>query len=217
MRYLHPDTLRGPSRRTHGPNHHAGRSVDCVPGRERQRGAALIMSLVFMVVLTLIAITAVTTGSLGEKMAANLKDQRIAFQAAESALRAGEGWLRTTNYADPTKIIDELATLPCTDATHVCKQNFLGNLADAGAYPNSWWLANGVAYGTASREITQATDDPRYLAEFRYFEEDNLDKRGYPGNPGRAYYRVYGFGLGATESATAIVESHYGVHVNPKQ
>lgn len=216
MRYLHPVTLRGQFCKPHGPTQCAGRILCRVPGRE-QHGAALIMSLVFMVVLTLIAITAVTTGSLGEKMAANLKDQRIAFQAAESALRAGEGWLRTTNYADPTKIIDELATLPCTDATHVCRQNFLGNLADASAYPNSWWLTNGVAYGTASKEIKQAKDDPRYVAEFRYFEEDNLDKRGYPGNPGRAYYRVYGFGLGATESATAIVESHYGVHVNPKQ
>ena len=181
MRYLHVDTLRDQLHWTH-----RGNPFD----RRRQCGAALVMSLVFLVILTLIAITAVTTGSLGEKMAANLKDQRIAFQAAESALRAGEGWLRTTNYADPTKIIAELSTLPCTDATHVCQQNFLGNLADAAAYPNSWWLANGVAYGTASREIKQATDDPRYMAEFRYFEEDNLDKRGYPGSPGRAYYRI---------------------------
>jgi Tfp pilus assembly protein PilX len=132
-------------------------------------------------------------------------------------LRAGEGWLRTTNYADPTQTIAELATLPCTDATHVCKQNFLGNLADAAAYPNSWWLANGVAYGTAAQEIKQAKDDPRYIVEYRGYEEDEVRKGGYPGSPRREYYRVYGFGFGATDSATAIVESHYGVHVNPKQ
>lgn len=218
MRRLQRETLRTRPHQTHGLILCAGR----VPGRGResgrQRGAALAMSLVFLLILTLIAVTAVTTGSLGEKMAANLKDQRTAFQAAESALRAGEGWLRTINYADPTKIIDESSTLPCTDATHVCQQNFLGNLADAAAYPNNWWLTNGVAYGASgTQEIKQAKDDPRYLAEFRYFEEDNLDKRGYPGSPGRAYYRVYGFGLGATDSATAIVESHYGLHINPKQ
>jgi type IV pilus assembly protein PilX len=217
MRRLQRETLRLRPHHTFGPVLGPSRARGRGPNAGWQRGAALAMSLVFLLILTLIAVTAVTTGSLGEKMAANLKDQRTAFQAAESALRAGEGWLRTTNYADPTKIIDELSTLPCTDATHVCQQNFLGNLADAADYPNSWWLTNGVAYGTSAREIKQAKDDPRYLAEFRYFEEDDLGKRGYPGSPGRAYYRVYGFGLGATDSATAIVESHYGVHINPKQ
>ena len=52
-----------------------------------QRGATLAIVLIFLVLVTLIGVTAMTTTTLEEKMAGNLKDQNLAFQAAESALR----------------------------------------------------------------------------------------------------------------------------------
>ncbi len=169
------------------------------------------MALIFLLILTLIAVTAVTSSSLGEKMAANLKDQRTAFQAAEAALRAAEGWITSLNYSDPTKIIPENTGTACTTATTVCKQNLLGNLGDQSAYPNSWWKNYAVAYGSN----LSAADQPRYVAEFRAFEMDDPSLGKDYGKPGRAFYRVTGFGVGATESATAVVQSHFGVHVNP--
>ena len=54
-----------------------------------QRGAALITGLIFMVVLTLLAVAAMRTTSLDEKMAGNALSQGAAFQAAEAALRQG--------------------------------------------------------------------------------------------------------------------------------
>ncbi len=57
--------------------------------RQRQKGAVLVVSLMILLVLTLIGVTAMTTSTLEERMAGNLKDVNLAFQAAESTLRDG--------------------------------------------------------------------------------------------------------------------------------
>lgn len=59
------------------------------PG-DRQSGVALITGLIFMVVLTLLALAAMRTTTLEERMSSNARDRDLAFQAAEAALRAGE-------------------------------------------------------------------------------------------------------------------------------
>ena len=51
-----------------------------------QKGAALITSLIFMVVLTLLALSSMNTSILDENMAANAQEKNRAFQAAETAL-----------------------------------------------------------------------------------------------------------------------------------
>ena len=53
----------------------------------QQRGATLAVVLIFLVLVTLIGVTAMSTTTLEEKMAGNQKEQNAAFQAAEAALR----------------------------------------------------------------------------------------------------------------------------------
>ncbi|MBA3979682.1 MAG: hypothetical protein C0462_03685 [Alcanivorax sp.] len=60
----------------------------------QERGAALLMSLVLLVVMTLIGVAAMRSTTMQERMAGGMQDQTIALQAAESALRAGEMQLR---------------------------------------------------------------------------------------------------------------------------
>lgn len=55
--------------------------------RSRQGGAALVVGLVLLVVMTLLGISAMRDTTLEEKMAGNLRDSNLAFQAAETALR----------------------------------------------------------------------------------------------------------------------------------
>jgi len=50
----------------------------------RQRGIVLVVGLVFLLVLTIIGVTALRTTALEERMAGNLQQQTIAFQDAES-------------------------------------------------------------------------------------------------------------------------------------
>ena len=63
--------------------------------RDQQSGIALIIGLVMLLLLTIIMIAAVQVTVLEEKMAGNLQNQNIAFQAAESALREAEARIRS--------------------------------------------------------------------------------------------------------------------------
>ncbi len=51
-----------------------------------QRGMALIMALVILLILTILGVTAMTTSSLEEKMSGNIQEQNRAFHAAESGI-----------------------------------------------------------------------------------------------------------------------------------
>jgi Tfp pilus assembly protein PilX len=167
-----------------------------------------------LLILTLLAVTAVSTTGLGEKMAANLKDQRTAFQASESGMRAGEGWLVRNQFVQGG--IPATAGAACTDPTlgTVCARNYLGNLADASLYGSSFWNSEAVEYGTGTREIGQASADPRYVIEYRDVVPDDPGVGHQYADSGRAYYRVYGYGVGATPNSTAIVVDHFGFRVS---
>nr|MCU0936636.1 PilX N-terminal domain-containing pilus assembly protein [Gammaproteobacteria bacterium] len=54
-----------------------------------QRGAVLIVALILLAVLTLLGVTAMSTTSLEEKMAANTQEGTRAFQIAETGLATG--------------------------------------------------------------------------------------------------------------------------------
>lgn len=60
-----------------------------------QRGAVLVVSLIFLLLLTLIGTTAMRTTTLQERMAGNTRDTNLSLQAAEAGLRAGQDWVLT--------------------------------------------------------------------------------------------------------------------------
>ena len=64
------------------------------PPGGRERGAALVISLVLLAVMTLFGVSMVNTTLLEERMTSNQRDTDIAFQAAESGLRDAERYLR---------------------------------------------------------------------------------------------------------------------------
>lgn len=66
-------------------DHHQGIGLACANIR-RERGTALIMSLVILLILTILGVTAMGTASLEEKMAGNTQEINKAFQAAESGV-----------------------------------------------------------------------------------------------------------------------------------
>ena len=66
------------------------RTSQSIPGQRRQSGVALITGLIFLVMLTLIAITAMQSTTLEERMAGNARSRDLTFQGAEAAIRAAE-------------------------------------------------------------------------------------------------------------------------------
>ena len=95
--------------------------------QRRQQGAILIIALLFLVLLTIIGVSSISGVALEEKMASNLREQNVAFQAAESALRDAEIDLEAgiggTGNRDPMTVAANFAN-DCTTAftNGVCKQ-----------------------------------------------------------------------------------------------
>ena len=63
------------------------------PNPAGMQGAVLVVSLLFLLVLTLIGVAGLQNTTIQEKMAGNLRDQNTAFQSAEAAIREGESYL----------------------------------------------------------------------------------------------------------------------------
>jgi type IV pilus assembly protein PilX len=64
---------------------------------QRQHGTVLFISLILLVVLTLIGVTAARLQTVEEQMARNDDNHQLALQSAEAALRQGEAGLNVYN------------------------------------------------------------------------------------------------------------------------
>ncbi|MFK7975907.1 MAG: PilX N-terminal domain-containing pilus assembly protein [Halioglobus sp.] len=64
---------------------------------QSQRGVALVVSLIFLLIITVISVIAATNSKLGLSMASNLQDGYDSFQAAEAGVMAA---IATTGTAD---------------------------------------------------------------------------------------------------------------------
>ena len=67
-----------------------------IPGR--QDGAALLVAVMFLLILTLLGLTSSNVGIMQERMAGNAADYNLAFQRAESVLREVESRLRQPSH-----------------------------------------------------------------------------------------------------------------------
>lgn len=67
--------------------------------RQAQRGMVLLVSLVFLLLLTLIGLSSMQSANLQEKMAGSVSLRNQSFQAAEAALRVGESAVQLDSYS----------------------------------------------------------------------------------------------------------------------
>lgn len=65
----------------------------CMHAPRRQDGAILFLALILLLVMTLLILASIRGTVMQERMASNLYDRSLAFQAAEAALREGERWV----------------------------------------------------------------------------------------------------------------------------
>lgn len=78
--------------------------------KKQQSGAALLVALIMLLVSTMIGLASIRGTTLNEKMSSNMYDRSLSYQAAESALRAGEAAL----LANPAIALDcMVAGVPC--------------------------------------------------------------------------------------------------------
>ena len=84
------------------------------PSIASQRGAVLIVSLLFLVVLTMLGVTAMTSTTFEERMAGNARDAAVAHQAAEAALHRARDEIDNPHVV-PNRDLIVASFMPATD------------------------------------------------------------------------------------------------------
>jgi type IV pilus assembly protein PilX len=127
-----------------------------------QRGAALIVGLIMLLLLTLIGVAGMRDTLLQQKMIANTKDREIALQAAESALLAAgkslTGILKV-NMTNSAGLYDLSTASPSLLERTGTEAAFWNNWGSG-----SWNSGNSVAYNRALTGVV-ASEPPRYVVE----------------------------------------------------
>ncbi len=175
-------------------------------GAFHQSGAALVVSLMILLVLTLIGITSMSSTILEEKMAGGVRSQNLAFQAAEAALRDGEIWLGAQT---PVPAAVALCGSP------PCQVVVLDSLGGLTVQNDAWWSSNAREYGvTGIKEVKRVSADPRYIVEERAFQNTGGLDVGISPPQGRLYYRLTARGTGGSTGIETILQSHYMIVAN---
>lgn len=103
-----------------------------------ERGMALLVSLVFLLVLTLIGISSMQNATLQEKMAGSVTLRNQSFQLAESILRVGESAVQQVAYSLP--MCSGAQCMPPADSSMVA----VAGLSKSGS--GVTWVAVGTGF-----------------------------------------------------------------------
>ena len=165
-----------------------------------QRGSALITGLVFLVVLTLLGLSASSGSIQRELIARNIRDQNLALQAAEAALKAAEIWIRLNPGSIKPNGGTILPDTTCAPAVAACLAG------DA-----TWWATTGTVLGSG---INQPNSFPGVAAAPAYLIEylSNIPRVGLAMGANQqenAYYRITARGTGLSNNTVRIVRSIY--------
>lgn len=188
--------------------------------QRRQEGAILVIALLFLVLLTIIGVSSISGVTLEEKMASNLREQNVAFQAAESALRDAEidleGGIGGTGNRDPMTVAANFAS-DCTTAftNGVCRQPAAppGTWQTEIVTVSSWnWTDTNktVAYGrfTGAAALTGVFRQPRYVIEYLQEKDDSST------TPITRYFRISARGWGADQNSSVTLQTVYRQPMN---
>ncbi len=165
-----------------------------VPTKKLQRGAVLVASLLFVLILAILGVSSSQTASLELKMSANSRDGGLAFQAAEAALREAESYLSMT---DP---------LPLFDGSEIGLVQASTPDLDPHWLSLDWSSESRTYSGT----LSGVSEPPRYLIE-------ELPPMPMPGGSlqsnipltEKGWYRITALGKGNTTTASVLLQSVY--------
>lgn len=170
--------------------------------RPGQRGAALVVSLLILTVMTVIGVTGMQSTSLEEKMTGNLRNNSLAFAAAESALQHAEDLL------SPAR---QLPTFSSSGSGGYYSK-------DAATDPSRWKTVWSTGNVTSYMDVTLAKVKtlPMFIVEELTYVTPGGSSGGslevpseQQASPPRAWYRITARGTGGTDNAEVILQSIY--------
>ena len=164
----------------------------------KQSGMVLVISLIMLLLLTLIGVTAMQVTGLEEKMAGNMKNSNAAFQSAEIALRDRELWLQTNKPSEDDINATTLWSLNATDSDITDATPWWQEKNDA------WWAANGIISTLVATEVNTA---PYSIVEYKYFKLDVLNIGTATIPSGQHFYQITSRGTGGNDQAQILLQS----------
>ena len=169
------------------------------PGK--QSGAALITGLIFLVILTLLGFSASRGVIMQELIARNFRDQDLALQAAETALKDAENCIRNSTDGSTR----EVSTLCIGGGTLISKsQSRADNIRTQN---QDYWTANGTQYGQmtgASALELPVSQPPRYVIALI----DKSSNINFTAPAPYTYaYRITAWGTGINANTQKVVQS----------
>lgn len=174
----------------------------------RQRGASLIIGLLFLIVLTLLGVTSMSKAVMEEKVVHNQRDTTVAMQSAESGLRNIETWLNT----------QPVRPLTVAMGGTVVKDNGTYTGQTVNTQTAAWWTANGIQYGALTTNVAplpNVASQPRIVTQQLAWVPDNLGMAtNYAEQAGVAYYEVSAQGAGQNAATRVTLQSVYAKRFN---
>ena len=174
------------------------------PGKNKQQGVVLVISLVILVSLTMLGLTSIQRTTTDLAMAGNQRETGLMFQAAEVGLSSAETFITTsTTNADFNNTPLGLYTVP----------------ADNPAYTGPSYF-NAATWAASSQSTTTSLDayeQPRYMIEYLGDRSQNplaaINIGGYgTQQTGKivSIYRSTTRGVGLTGNSFRFVQAYFG-------
>lgn len=170
---------------------------------KRQNGAALFITLIFLLILTIIGLASMNDTVMQGKMAGAMQDSNVALQGVETAIRAAEAY------------IDGIATVgdfgaATTEGKGLYKEGTAKDPYDAATWNSDNSKAAGVVAGLA--------EQPRFFIELagEVTSDDtalSLNQNTYAHESGSGTilgFRIVARSTGGTGTSQRVVESYYG-------
>jgi type IV pilus assembly protein PilX len=204
--------------------------------RHQQQGVSLVVSLLMLVAVLMLGISAAQMALQGEKASRNDRDRQIAFQAAEAALKDAE--LDIQNSPDPklsrsngfleSPANDPPLRLDFTDGCGAGESNVsLGLCAPSAPGITPVWQtvdlldddagsSRSVPYGKFTGQAMQTGKGflpgrpSRYIIEILNFNQaGQLASAENPGGGTQYFYRITAIGFGARDSTKVVLQSYF--------
>lgn len=166
------------------------------PDRRLQKGAVLVVGLIFLALLTLIGVTAYSVATQEERMAGNTGDRLRAFEAAEAALRECE-----------RHISDPLTPLFSADgATDPGMYE-----APAAGAPEKWETINWSTEPTRQLSgVGSVAEQPRCIVQrLARVRSGSASLRAELPHPAAYAYQVTGRGVGVNRSTAVVLQTSF--------
>ena len=189
-----------------------------------QQGAVLIVSLVILLVLTILGMSAMRGSALEGKIASNYRLEQLITQAAEGALLEAERLIEgidistlvsdtcTNGYCTSRKSDDNYAASigkSCTEAAHLEERWEVDNSDGCSGYLDVWNTADrSITYSSSNIELT-AKIKASYIIEYLGFVGAAADCTPAPVTPCPDMYRVTALASDLSDKGRILIQTTY--------